>query len=113
MAARRICRFSASVGSVIARLGLVFNIVLYLSALSVAQTDDPSDRASVDECHVVQAIAFGDKATHSQFVVLEAIIDPDKCFVPYELLGERQRETVPGLVDSVLGWIEVDGHALV
>ena len=112
-AARRIFRFSASVGMAITRLGVVFNIVFDLSAFGVAKADDSTCLATINKCHVVQTVAFWDESDHAKFVVLVAFIDPYESFFPGEPPSERQRQTMVGNVDPVFGRVEVDAHALV
>ena len=74
------------------RLGVVFDIVLDLTTFGVAKADDTVKLASINEGHEVQAAAFRDKADHSQFFLLEALVNPNECFVPGKprRKGERQ-----------------------
>ena len=61
-----------------ARLGVVFDIVLNLFALCIPKTNDSSDFASINERHVVKRAAFRDQADHSEFIVLVSVFDPDR-----------------------------------
>lgn len=70
------------------RLGVVFDIVFNLFALCIPKTNDSSDITSINERHVVKRAAFRDEADHSEFIILVSVIDPDKRFVPDQLLGE-------------------------
>ena len=93
------------------RLGIVFDIVFDLSTFCEAQADDASCLSTINESHVVQAIALWNEANHAQFVVLEALILPDECFIPGKLLCEGQRQAVRRKVELVFVWVEVDAHA--
>ena len=97
----------------ITRLGVVFNIVLDLSAFGVAKADDSTSLAAINKGHVVQTVDLWDQADHAELVVFAAFINPYESFVPGELPSERQRQTVVGKVELVFGRVEVDAHALV
>ena len=95
------------------RLGVVFDIVLDLSAFCEAEADDAACLAAINEGHVVETIALWDEANHAKFVVLEALVYPDKGFIPGEFFSKGQRQAMRREVCSVFGWIEGDAHALV
>ena len=63
-------------------LGVVFDIVLYLSALGEAKAYNPSNFTTINERDAVQPISFGYQSHHAQLAVLEPVIDPDKSLVP-------------------------------
>ncbi len=106
-------RFSACVGKMSSRLGVVLDIVLHLASLRVSQADDAPDVASINEGHVVQPASSRDQSDHSPLVIVKPIINPYQRLIPGQLPREGQRQVVPASVEYVLGWIEVDLHALV
>ncbi len=97
----------------ITRLGIIFDIVFDLFTLCIPKTDDVSDFASINEGHVVERVAFGDKPDHAEFVVLISAIEPDKRLVPHQLSGKSEGQAVLSAVQLVFGWVEVDEHGLV
>ena len=95
------------------RLGVAFDIVLDLTTFGVAKADDTARLASIIEGHELQAVAFWDEANHSQFFVLEALVNPNECFVPGKLWRKGERQPVRGNVDLVFGGVEFEAHVLV
>jgi hypothetical protein len=76
---------SSTVGMTTAgRLG-TFDIVLHLSTIGTAQTDDPSRFATLYKRHVVQDAGLWRERDHSQLAVLEPIINPHQRGFPIEL----------------------------
>ena len=104
--------FSSTEGMRIVRLGVVFDIVLDLSALRVAETDDAAHVTAIHESHEVQTIACRHKTQHANLVVLEPFVHPDEGFVPGELLGQRKGKPVTSVVELVFDRIELDALAL-
>ena len=90
----------------------IFDIVFYLATIGTAQTDDSSRFTTVYKCHVVQDFGFRSERDHSRLAVLEPVINPHQRGFPVEFSCHGQRNTVFRLVCQVLGWIELDKHAL-
>jgi hypothetical protein len=92
------------------RLGVVFDIVLDLSALRIAETDDAAVVAAVHESDEVEATTPRNEPRHASLFILESAIDPNQRLIPFEILGQRQRQAMPCSVELVLGWVELDDH---
>jgi hypothetical protein len=92
-------------------LTVVLGIVLDLSALGIAETDDPSLAPAVNERDVVQTVAHGDQSHHSDFVVRESVVNPDEGVIPDQLPGDREGQAVTLDIETVLVPVEDDPHA--
>ena len=111
-AAARILAFSSDEGIRRARLAEVFDIVIDLFALGMAETDYSSDIALINKGNVLERVTFGNKTDHPDFVVSVPAIDPRVRLVPNKLPGVRQRQAVPGAVQLVFGRVKVDEHII-
>src|ERR1035438_1964736 len=89
-----------------------FGIVLYLTTIGAAKADDPSSGDTIYKRHVVQNPGVRSERDHSHFVVLKPIINPHQRGFPIELDRHDQGHAVFRLVCIILGWIELDTHAL-
>ncbi len=110
-AAARIFAFSAAEGMRITRL-VVFGIVPDLFALGISKANNSADFASIYKCNIVKIVAFRYEPNHSGLIVIISIVDPDECFIPNQLLSERQGQTVLSAVQSIFNRIEVDAHTI-
>jgi len=89
-----------------------FDIELHLSPRSSAKTDDAAGFSTLNEGDVVKNTCARSERTHSQFFVLEALVDPRQGSVSIHLSCEGKRHAVPGPVSPVFGRTENDTHAL-
>ena len=103
---------SAAVGiRTVGRLD-IFDIVRYLATIGAAKTDDSSYFATVYKGHVVEGFSVRSERDHSHLVILEPLINPHQRSISVELTCQRQGYAVSRVVCLVLGWIELDNHAL-
>ena len=103
---------SSAVGIRIVERLDVFDIVFYLATIGAAQTDDSSRFATVYKRHVVQDFGFRSERDHAHLAVLEPVINPHQRSFQVEFACYLQRYAVFRLVCHVLGWIELELHAL-
>ncbi len=90
----------------------VLDIVFDLTSIGAAKADDPSRVVAIDKCHVVEGAGFWGEGDHSRLAVVKPRIDPHQRSFPVEFTGKSQRHAVLGLVREILGWVELDTHAL-
>ncbi len=112
LAAVRILRSSACVGTAILERLDVFDIVSDLTARRPTETENPAAVTAVDECHVVEGVGRGGEGDHAYLVVPKAMVDPGECSVPVEFPCQAQRYAVSGAIRCILGGIELDSHGL-
>ena len=89
-----------------------FDIVLHLSTSGAAQADDPEHFAMIYKCHVLQGLGFRRESNHSHLRVIKPVINPHQRDIPVEFARNNQRHSVLPLVLHVLGWVELDFHAI-
>jgi hypothetical protein len=65
-----------------------FDIVLHLTTIGAAETDDPSHFATVCKRHVVQGVRLRSEGDHSDFVVLQPAVNPHQRGIPVEFDGK-------------------------
>jgi len=90
LAAARIFAFSAGVGMLMTRLGVIFGIVFDLFALGTSKANDSAYFAAIYKGNVIKIVPFRYESDHSGLVVLVSIVDPDECFIPNQFFCERQ-----------------------
>jgi len=90
----------------------IFDIELHLSPRGSAKTDDAAGFGTLNEGYLVRNTCARSERDHSQFFILEALIEPYQSGVPVEFSSERKRYAVSSSVRTVLGWIKDDTHAL-
>ena len=88
------------------------DIVFHLATIGSAQADGPSHLAMVHKGYVVEDPGLRRECNHSQFVVFEAVVDPNQRSFPIEFARQGQRDTMLRQVLYVFGRIELDSHIL-
>ena len=70
------------------------DIVFHLATIGSAQADGPSHLAMVQKGYVVEDLGLRRECNHSQFVVFEAVVDPNQRSFPIEFARQGQRNTM-------------------
>jgi hypothetical protein len=105
--------FSLSVGMTTEGRLETLDIVRHLSTCGSAQTNNSPRVATFNKGYVVKDRSLWRECDHSQFVVFKAVINPNKRSIPIECFRQGQRYAVICTIYRILGWIELDSHALV
>ena len=84
------------------------DIVLRLSTIRSAQTDDSSRLASIHKGRVVERLRLWRQRDHADFGVVKTVINPCYRGVPIEFTSKRRGDAVPALIRGVFGRVELD-----
>ena len=86
--------------------------MFHLALIGSAQADDPSHFATFHKGYVLEDLGLRCESDDAQLAVFKPVVDPNQRSFPIEFACQGQRDTVLRPVRYVLGWIELDSHAL-
>jgi hypothetical protein len=88
------------------------DIVIDLTAVGSAQTDNSPSLISINENNKEEFVSNRSQSNDSQLSVVSSIIDPCQWSIPIKLSSSSQGDAVLAEVGYVLFGVEVDVHAL-
>lgn len=89
-----------------------FDIVIDLTAIGSAETNNSSYRLAIYKGNKEERVSNWSQGNHPDFTIISPIINPNQSCIPTEFSRARQRNAVLAQIGRVLARVEIELHTL-